>query len=125
MMREARSSPNTERTPSSVLVFGLIALALSSGCSDPVAPLIEGVLPVAGASGALVDIVGERFAGSERAVAFGGVNAATIGWWERRIQARVPEGLSGQTVVVVTVDGRPSNPFDFLVTSPAPAPDGG
>jgi len=65
--------------------------------------------------GTVVDLVGERFAGAERQVHFGGVAAVVDSWQDRRARVRVPAGPTGLTVVVVTIDGRPSNPLEFFV----------
>lgn len=96
------------------VIAGLLALFV--GCGDDVVdPRIEAILPDRGAPGTVVDVVGERFAGAERQVHFGGVAAAVDSWQDRRARVRVPAGPTGQTVVVVTIDGKPSNPADFFV----------
>jgi hypothetical protein len=102
------------RTLRALVIAGL--LALLAGCGDDVVdPRIEAILPDRGAPGTVVDVVGERFAGVERQVSFGGVAAVVDSWQDQRARVRVPAGPTGLTVVVVTIDGRPSNPVDFLV----------
>jgi hypothetical protein len=91
-------------------------LVLVAGCGeDPVAPLLEAVLPARGAPGSAVELVGERFEGSPRSASFGGKEAAILEWQPRRARARVPELAPGSTVVVVMVEGRASAPLSFYV----------
>lgn len=104
------------------LTVGAVLLAfigaLLGGCGDEaIDPWIEAVLPDHAAAGEVVEVVGERFAGAARSVAFGGHPAQVLTWSDRRARTRVPDGagLSGVTVVVVSVDGRPSNPVSFVV----------
>jgi hypothetical protein len=101
-----------------VLLSLFVTLTLTTGCGDEAFdPLIEAILPDHAPAGEVVEVVGERFAGEVRGVAFGGHPAQVLNWGERRARTRVPDnpGLSGATVVVVTVDGRPSNPVSFVV----------
>lgn len=95
-----------------------LTLTLTVGCGDEaIDPWIEAILPNHAPVGDVVEVVGERFAGEVRSVAFGGNPAQVLNWGDRRARTRVPDvaGLSGATVVVVTVDGRPSNPVSFVV----------
>lgn len=103
-----------------ILVFSLILSTFA--CSDPTDPWIEAIVPSSGASGDVVDVVGERFGGVDRGVTFGGVNAEILFWNDQRVRVRVPEGLQGLTIVVVMIDGRPSNAVDFTVSSASPGP---
>ncbi len=107
------------RTRSAYLLVALLSSA--AACSDPSDPQIEALLPERGSPGSIVEIVGERFDGRERSVAFGGTSAEVLLWQPQRARARVPGGLSGLTLVVVTIDGRPSNAATFNVG----ATDGG
>ncbi len=98
------------------LLLVLAALALLSGCGEALSdPTITAVLPQQGVAGAEVDILGDRFQGSSRFVSFGGVQASILLWEAGRVRVQVPEGPLGQTLVVVTIDGRPSNAISFLV----------
>jgi len=100
------------------IVVAFVLLSALGGCGeDAVDPLIEAILPDHAAAGEAVEVVGERFFGESRGVAFGGHPAQVLSWGDRRARTRVPVApeLSGATVVVVTVDGRPSNPVSFVV----------
>lgn len=99
----------------------LAVLVGSLACSDPSGPRIEALLPPSGAPGTVVEIVGERFEGRLRGVAFGGQSAEVLLWQPKRARARVPMGLSGLTLVVVTIDGQPSNAVSFTVGAGADA----
>jgi hypothetical protein len=91
-------------------------IAMLAGCgSSPVDPLIEAVMPTRAAVGEAVDLVGERFAGSQRSVSFGGHEAAVVFWQDRRVRALVPGGAWGSTLAVVSVDGRRSNAMSLYV----------
>ena len=103
-----------------ILVFSLILSTFA--CSDPMDPWIEAIAPSSGASGDVVDVVGERFGGVDRGITFGGVNAEILFWGARRARVRIPEGRPGLTIVVVMIDGRPSNAVDFTVSSASPGP---
>ena len=104
----------TLRRAAQLLLFVLTA-ALAGCGEDLIDPSIEAILPQQGAVGAAVDILGQRFEGRRRFVSFGGVRAPVLMWQERRVRVYVPPGPPGHTAVVVTVDGRPSNPVDFSV----------
>jgi uncharacterized protein (TIGR03437 family) len=93
----------------------LLLLLLGLACGDPSGPRIEALLPASAAPGDVVDVVGERFEGRQRSVAFGGRSAEVLFWQPQRARVRVPSGLAGSTNVVVTIDGRPSNPQSFTV----------
>jgi len=94
----------------------LLLLALTAACGDDARnPLIEAILPPHAAPGELVDIVGERFGGGAHQVSFGGSAAEVMLWQDRRVRVEVPSGASGLTVVVLTVDGMPSNAVSFTV----------
>ena len=67
------------------------------------------------AVGAEVDILGQRFEGATRAVHFGGAPARIILWGDGRVRVGVPRLDPGYAVVVLTVDGRPSNAISFQV----------
>lgn len=110
---------------SRLALVGLAALSLlcAAGCSEETGPRIIAVVPARAPSGASVDILGERFTGLQRTVAFGGHLASQLVSSDNRLSVRVPTGPSGLTIVVVQVDGRVSNAVDFYVdTKPA---DGG
>lgn len=97
-------------------LWALVALIGVAGCGeDPLGPLLEAVLPARGAPGVTVELVGERFEGSQRSASFGGMQAAILEWQPRRARARVPELAAGSTLVVVTVEGRPSAALGFYV----------
>ncbi len=99
-----------------VLLLVFAASALLSGCGEALSdPTITAVLPQRGVVGAEVDILGDRFQGSSRFVSFGGVQASIWLGEAGRVRVQVPEGPLGQTLVVVTIDGRPSNAISFLV----------
>jgi hypothetical protein len=99
-----------------VLALGLPLLLGLQGCGEAgPGPAIQALLPARGAPGQPVDVVGERFAGAARGVAFGGSLAQALEWQERRARVLVPALPAGHTTVVVTVDGRPSNAASFYV----------
>lgn len=108
-----------------VLLWALLGALGLAGCSDELAPRIIAVLPARASTGATVEIVGERFAGQQRTVAFGGHLASLLSSSDTRLSVRVPGGLSGLTIVVVQVDGRASNAVDFYVESIATDGGGG
>jgi hypothetical protein len=91
----------------------IIALALGA-CS----PTITSVGPRPAFVGDVVTIEGQFFgpAQGSSTVTFSGVDAgAALSWSDTSIQVRIPSGAySGP--VVVTVGGRPSNPWDFIVS---------
>jgi hypothetical protein len=104
--------------PAAVVALLSLSLAVTAGCgAEAIDPWIEAILPDHAPVGEVVEVVGERFSGQVRNVAFGGHPAQVLNWGDRRARTRVPDaaGLSGATVVVVTVDGRPSNPVSFVV----------
>lgn len=103
---------------SAVVVLLSLSITGLVGCGDEaIDPWIEAILPDHAPVGDVVEVVGERFSGEARSVAFGGHQAQVLNWGDRRARTRVPDaaGLSGVTVVVVTVDGRPSNPVSFEI----------
>lgn len=94
----------------------LLPVLLSASCGDdPVDPRVEAILPDHGQPGDQVDVVGERFAGTERQVSFGGAPVQVTQWHEGRVRVVVPALAAGLTLVVVTIDGRPSNPVNFRI----------
>ena len=99
----------------------LAALLLSgsglSACSDATGPHIDALVPGRAPAGAIVEVVGERFNGTERTVAFGGAAAKVLVWGDKRARVIVPAGKTGLTPVVVKVDGQVSNPVDFYSTN--------
>jgi len=98
-------------------------LLLLAGCgSEPQNPRIEAALPDHALPGQAVDLVGERFGapGLEHVVGFGGSAAQVLLWQEQRIRVRVPQRSPGLTLVVVSVEGRPSNAVNFTVEGSAP-----
>lgn len=97
--------------------LSLLALVIVGCADEAIDPWVEAIMPDHAPAGEVVEVVGERFSGEERSVAFGGHPAQVLNWGDRRARTRVPDvaGLSGATVVVVTVDGRPSNPVSFVV----------
>ena len=98
-----------------VLALTLLVGALV-GCGPELHdPVIRAVVPVRGGPGAAVDLIGERFDGERRGVSFGGVQARVLLWEPGRARVEVPQGPQGHTVVVITVEGRPSAPADFFV----------
>ena len=103
------------RGPRGLLALLALLLLGLAGCDESQDPLIEAILPARAAPGVAVEIVGERFSGAERQVSFGGVAASVLAWQERRARAIVPAGIAGLTIVVITIDGRPSNPKSFFV----------
>jgi len=90
-------------------------------CAEASGPHIETLLPGSAPGGAVVDVVGERFGGSTRSVAFGGMPARALSFDDRRARVVVPDGLAGAVLVVVTVEGLPSNGVTFFVGSAADA----
>ncbi len=115
----------------------LVAGVLVAGCSpgdDGVGPRIDLVAPTAARAGQTLEIAGARFCGDEPidvlqdgetcAVATSGF--ITIGdssasredvasWTDGRIRVVVPTGAAGATTLVVTANGRVSEPVDFEV----------
>lgn len=106
------------------LLATLPLLALSFACSDLPSPRIDAIVPAEGQSGDQVHLLGAGFSGEAVSVAFAGQPARLLSHASRRVIVEVPKGLSGLTLVVVTVDGHPSAPADFWVGD-APLPDGG
>lgn len=106
------------------LLISLLTLSLSQGCSDPASPRIDAILPARGNAGDIVHVVGEPFEHATLQVAFGGRPARLLERQPRRAIVEVPAGLSGLVMVVVSVEGRVSTPFDFWVDD-APRGDGG
>ncbi|MEK6606928.1 MAG: IPT/TIG domain-containing protein [Myxococcota bacterium] len=116
-------------------------LALALGCDDTAAPSrnprIERLVPEAAPPGARVEILGANFGGAgapdagpdagdrSHFVAFGGVSARTDLWRHDRIAAEVPACARGETVVVVTVSGRPSDAVAFEALPAEPSDGGG
>jgi hypothetical protein len=93
-----------------------VVAMLGSGCgSSPIDPLIEAAMPDRAAVGEAVDLVGERFAGSQRSVNFGAHEAVVVSWQDKRVRTIVPAGAWGTTLAVVTIDGRRSNALSFYV----------
>lgn len=98
------------------LISPVLAILWGAACEDdPTQPRIEALLPAKAVAGALIDVVGERFDGTRRFVSFGAIPAEVVLWQAQRARVRVPAGLSGWTVVVVTVDGTPSNTTSFFI----------
>jgi len=96
------------------LIVGIVALA--TGCGrELVDPTIDATLPGHGRAGSTIDVVGERFSGEQRSVAFGGQPAEVVIWQDRRARVLVPKLVSGNVIVVVTIDGRRSNAQPFFV----------
>lgn len=92
-------------------VYNLIGQEPISG--DPV---IYEILPPSGKIGTSVEILGRGFGPSQGSstIAFNGLNAPVTAWSDSRIEAEVPPGATGGSVVV-TVAGRPSNGIYFEV----------
>ena len=103
-------------TRAGLAMLGLLA----AGCGglDFSPPAIEAILPDHARTGETVEVVGERFLGSDRVVSFGGQSAQVMLWQERRARTTVPAGPMGATLVVVMVDGQRSNAVTFTVTGP-------
>lgn len=98
-----------------VVILALLILGL--GCGDEeTGPHITALLPASAQIGAQVDILGERFSGQERGVFFAGQAAFVRFWNDQRVRVQVPQLPSGHTVVVLMIDGQPSNEMTFLVT---------
>lgn len=97
------------------------------GCSDDLqAPRLTRVVPSSAAAGARVDVIGERLAGHMVSVAFGGVSGELLFEESQRLSVRVPATFGGTVLLVVTVDGRVSNPLSFTrIDGTLPGPDGG
>lgn len=109
-----RQSARVCRRAALLLLF-LLTASLAACGEELIDPAIEAILPQQGVVGTVVDILGQRFEGQERFVSFGGARAPVLMWQEGRVRVQVPPGPPGHTVVVVTVDGRPSNPVGFTV----------
>ncbi len=108
------------------------ALGLAA-CQPGSGPTIDRVEPVQAARGATVTVRGEGFCGEGRSVGDGSceplppgsvdvglelpmARALVQSWGEQSITVTVPDAARlGETVVIVTVDGRSSNGGDFEV----------
>lgn len=117
-------------------VFFIIVLLLVA-CGNSQDPVVFEVIPAQAVVGETIDIVGERLSGRERyiqnawdgilvkdkikgeppVVTIGGIVAPLVFYDEvgYRLRATVPEGIWGNTFLVVTVDSRPAEPFPFEV----------
>ncbi len=100
------------------LTLGLLLAATLGGCEGERLPRVDAIVPAAAAPGDTVDLVGEGFAGEDRFVSFAAAEAMASFWQPGRVRVTVPELAPGIILVVVTIDGRPSTPIDFDVTSP-------
>lgn len=117
-----------------VIVFAC-AVASCGGEEEGTGPVIHQVTPAAATPGATVEILGERFCGDGDAanddgscivpptglIGFGvageAIRALDIqSWRHERIEVAVPgTAQPGATVIVVTVNGVPSNEYAFEV----------
>jgi hypothetical protein len=106
------------------------ALLWCAGCVDDGGPRIDRVSPAAAPAGAMVEVLGERFCADEAGadcardvagyVTFGleppQRRGQVVSWTDRRVEVVVPSSSpAGRADVIVTVDGRSSNAFDFEV----------
>ena len=90
------------------LVF-LVACA-----ADGPEPAVRALVPARGRAGETVEIQGRGFAGAGF-VAFGAQAGEVAMWEDDRIRVHIPTMHAGVTTVVVTVDGRQSEPERFEV----------
>ena len=81
---------------------------------DGLEPEVRALLPGRGHAGEAVEIRGRGFA-ETGFVAFGAEVGTIVAWTDDRIRVMVPGMPSGVTTVVVTVDGRQSEPERFEV----------
>lgn len=101
-------------------LLGGLLLAVLPRCGEELDPRIEAILPDHAAPAQIVEVVGERFAGTVQQVSFGGQAAEVLRWQDQRARTRVPGTAAGWTVVVVTVEGRTSNAVSFFVEGSGP-----
>lgn len=97
------------------LALGLLAVCCA-GCSDEIGPRLLAVIPDRAPGGTPIDILGERLEGDPLLITLDGESLELLLREQRRLRGRVPEtARSGQQLLVVTVDGRPSNALPFTV----------
>ncbi|HKA86296.1 MAG TPA: IPT/TIG domain-containing protein [Haliangiales bacterium] len=79
-------------------------------------PSVRALVPAQARPGEMVEIQGRGFAPLEDGfVAFGVEACGVVMWEDERIRVRVPTMHPGATTVVVTVDGRQSEPVRFEI----------
>lgn len=104
-----------------------------AACTPAVGPAVDRVEPAAAARGAMVTVYGEDFCGDGRAAGDGScttlppgsvtfglalptARAVVSAWSDGAIRVTVPDAArTGETEVMVTVDGRTSNAASFVV----------
>ncbi len=91
-----------------------VALSLVACAGDGPAPAVRLLVPARARAGETVEIQGAGFAGVGF-VAFGARAGAVTMWEDDRIRVQVPTMPPGATTLVVTVDGRQSEPARFEV----------
>jgi hypothetical protein len=96
----------------------------SGGGGNPVepspAPAIASVEPADAAPGEPVTIHGENLAGGVTVVSFDGSASLLISTTAVAVEAVVPEVPDGDRSIVVSVDGRSSQPFSYRVAPASP-----
>jgi hypothetical protein len=92
----------------------LLPLVLACEADGP-EPAVRALVPARGRAGEMVEIQGRGFAGVGF-VAFGAQAGEVTMWEDDRIRVRIPTMHAGATTVVVTVDGRQSEPERFEVS---------
>jgi hypothetical protein len=97
----------------------VLALVACGGEEEGASPRIDALAPPEARAGDALDVLGAGLDGPSPFVSFGGATAVGPGnaeaWTDGRIRVRVPPLGAGVTTVTVTVEGRTSNPLDFLV----------
>jgi hypothetical protein len=97
------------------LALALLAVCWA-GCGGETGPLLQAVLPGRAPPGAPIDILGERLEGDPLFISLDGESLELLLREQKRLRARVPAAARpGQQLLVVTVDGRPSNALPFTV----------
>jgi hypothetical protein len=111
------------------LVFASVLVAGACSLNDDVpAPIVAAVTPDQAAPGTVVVVSGSYFCqrpqnGSNDnpdctvtgTITFGGVPATPSNWTDTAISVEVPLGVSGQSAVAVTANGKESNSVGFTV----------
>ncbi|MFH1131242.1 MAG: IPT/TIG domain-containing protein [Pseudomonadota bacterium] len=98
-----------------VLAGIVFVLGVACGGDDFLGPRNVMVVPSEARVGEMVDLVGSGFDGENRFVTFGGKSANVAFWESGRVRVIVPGGVFGETLIVVTVDGRRSGAVPFTV----------
>lgn len=131
-VRIARIPRRSALVPAALAVALALAACAGDGYGDgpqgpPDPPRVTGFDPVEARIGEEVRILGRNFGGDPAGfeVRFGQVVATVTAVGETSATFVVPEVLPGQTPVVVSVDGRDSDPAVFTVLGPAFVPNDG